>query len=294
MIYFLSCYKQPNLPPKEINAVNLLREHNFKTEIVFWDEIDTDTFTNQDVIFLRSTWNYDQKPQAFIQFLNELKAKNIPVINYLETILWNLNKKYMFEFQEKNLAVIPTFHTFEKTKLVEQFPDCNRIIAKPFFSAGARGLVSMTKNEWLENTLPDTYICQPFVESVPELGEWSLIYFDGNYSHSVLKKPKTGDFRVQSDHGGTVTYVDVPKDWITLGESFLNACPQNPFFARVDLVIWENNPVLIELEVIEPELFVTDEIANQNYCKAILMKAKSYLSESQFKQNSCLSNLTRT
>jgi glutathione synthase/RimK-type ligase-like ATP-grasp enzyme len=274
MIYFLTCAKLPILPPQEINAVNLLKENKFETQIVNWDEWNTDSLTENDTIFLRSTWNYDQKPHVFLSFLNTLKNSKARVINSVETMLWNMNKHYMFEFQTKNLAVIPTFHPFEKEELIHQFPETSQVIAKPIFSAGARGLLKLTKEEWGSNNLADSYICQPFVESVPKSGEWSLIYFDGVYSHSVLKKAKPGDFRVQSDHGGTVTSVDVPEEWKTQGLEYLKACPQKPFFARVDLVLINDKPTLIELEVIEPELFVTDSKANNNYCNAILNRIK--------------------
>ena len=276
MIYFLTCAKLPNLPPQEINAINLLNENKFETQIVNWDEWNTDSLTENDLVFLRSTWNYDQKPQEFLSFLNTLKNSKATVVNSVETMLWNMNKQYMFEFQTKNILVIPTFHPFEKTELVNQFPETTQIIAKPIFSAGARGLLKLTKEEWLSNNLAEIYICQPFVESVPKSGEWSLIYFDGVYSHSVLKKAKPGDFRVQSDHGGTVEYVDVPEDWKIQGQDYLKACPSKPFFARVDLVLWNEQPTLIELEVIEPELFVTNSIANKNYRNAILNRVKRF------------------
>lgn len=273
MIYFLTCYKKPQLPPGELNAVHELRKSGQPVEIVNWDEWNPEELTSNDLVFLRSTWNYDQKPEEFYRFLIKLQQSEATVFNHTETLLWNLNKKYMFDFQDKGLPVIPTYLPSQKQELIHDFPETQTIIAKPFFSAGARGLQKLTREDWLCNSLPETYICQPFVASVPEKGEWSLLYFDGEFSHTVLKVPKSEDFRVQSDYGGTVQFVDVPSEWKTLGNQFLAACPKPPFFARVDLVLWKENPVLIELEVIEPELFVNEKKANENYIDAILKKA---------------------
>ena len=275
-IFFLTYSGLPILPPSEINIINHLKDDGYTVSIVNWDKWNLNEYQSEDIIFLRSTWNYDEKPIQFKAFLQDLKNRKAIVFNSIDLMLWNMNKSYMFEFQTAGLSVLPTYKPSQKSLLINEHPICSTIIAKPVFSAGARGLLKLSKEEWLSNDLPEAeYICQPFAQSVVDSGEWSLLYFDGVYSHSVLKKAKKGDFRVQSDHGGTVEFVSVSEDWVELGKSFLNACQTVPFFARVDLVLWDSKPVLIELEIIEPELFVTEEQANLNYRNAIHSKIES-------------------
>lgn len=274
-IFFLSYNKLPFLPPSELKALTALRNLGYNVIIHFWDEWDFSDLKENDFVFLRSTWNYDQKPVEFKQFLNQLKQKKVFVFNDIDLMLWNMNKSYMFEFQEKGCAVIPTYKSTQKDFLLQNHLTCSKVIAKPIFSAGARGLKQFTVEEWLKNNLnEDEYICQPYLPSIAENGEWSLLYFDGKFSHAVLKRAKQGDFRVQSDHGGTVEPIQVSEEWIQLGKTFLDACKTMPFFARVDLVLWKNKPVLIELEIIEPELFVTEEDANKRFVNAIISKVE--------------------
>ena len=100
-------------------------------------------------------------------------------------------------------------------------------------------------------------LVQPFIETISELGEASLMVFDGKFTHAILKKAKPGDFRVQDDFGGTVhDYVPTQKE-INFAEKVFEACEQKPTYGRVDIV-WDNskNFFLSELEIIEPELWI--------------------------------------
>ena len=79
---------------------------------------------------------------------------------------------------------------------------------------------------------------------------------NGKYSHAVLKKAKMGDFRVQDDFGGTVEKINPSKDLISLAEKTIQKLKPIPFYSRVDLILNnENSPVIMELELIEPELW---------------------------------------
>ncbi|TNE69412.1 hypothetical protein EP331_14185 [bacterium] len=274
MVYYLTYPKLPKLPPNEHKIVDFLSQNQLQVRILDWHQLDCSSLTSEDVVLLRSTWDYDFFPDEFRAFLKQLNQSQAIVLNNPELMLWNMDKRYMFTFQELRLPVIPTFSQLEKQKLLRNHTNTESIIAKPVFSAGARGLKRFTRDEFLSAELEPNYIYQPFVPSIPEVGEWSLLYVNGTYSHAVLKKAKAGDFRVQSDYGGTFSLVDVDKEWIELGSRFLDLCPHKPFFARVDLVLWENKPVLIELEVIEPELFFMNDTIVSKWANEILKHIK--------------------
>ena len=100
---------------------------------------------------------------------------------------------------------------------------------------------------------------QPLVEEIEREGEWSLVYFAGAFSHAVLKRPRSGDFRVQSEHGGTLEPVEPTASVIAAGRRAIAGIPFGegaPLYARVDGCIVNGGLRLMELEVLEPELFL--------------------------------------
>jgi hypothetical protein len=97
---------------------------------------------------------------------------------------------------------------------------------------------------------------QPFLQSIIKEGEYSLFYFNGKHSHSVLKKPKVNDFRVQEEHGGMIKSILPKQQLMTIAQNIINKLSSIPLYARIDLVRNnENEFALIELELIEPSLY---------------------------------------
>jgi len=98
---------------------------------------------------------------------------------------------------------------------------------------------------------------QKFMDSISTEGEWSLIFFGGQFSHAVLKRPRTGDFRVQNDFGGTSELADSPPHLLASAIRAVEAVDAT-LYARVDGVVDEGQFRLMELELIEPMLFLAD------------------------------------
>jgi glutathione synthase/RimK-type ligase-like ATP-grasp enzyme len=99
-------------------------------------------------------------------------------------------------------------------------------------------------------------LLQDFQESVLNQGEISFIVIGGRCTHAVCKRPKAGDFRVQDDHGGTVTEYHCSAEEAQFAERAVLACPEMPLYARVDVVRDQRGGlVVMELELLEPELF---------------------------------------
>ena len=93
--------------------------------------------------------------------------------------------------------------------------------------------------------------------SIPTEGEVSLVYCDGRFSHAVRKIPAAGDFRVQSEFGGSVEHIPASDALIELGIRAIEAAPDPLTYARVDIVKGHDGGwQMIELEAIEPELFL--------------------------------------
>src|SRR5262249_53339060 len=78
------------------------------------------------------------------------------------------------------------------------------------------------------------YLVQPFMRAVVEEGEYSLFYFNGSYSHAILKTPKSADFRVQEDHGGTIRSIEPEPMLAACARDTMAALPERPLYARAD------------------------------------------------------------
>jgi hypothetical protein len=96
-------------------------------------------------------------------------------------------------------------------------------------------------------------------------------FFHKQYSHAVLKKAKPGDFRVQDDFGGTVEVVSPGIALIEQAQQIITCIKDPLLFARVDGIERDGRLVLMELEVIEPFLFLTSNPhAVERFARAIL------------------------
>ena len=154
----------------------------------------------------------------------------------------------------------------------------NTIIIKPCISGAARLTFKLSKHQieafnpkFNELIKEEAFIIQEFLKPIETFGEISLILFNGEFSHAVLKKAKPGDFRVQDDYGGTVHNYVPNVEEINFAETAVKACPEIPVYARVDIALDNNGQlVLIELELIEPELWLRhDKTFANTMAKAI-------------------------
>jgi hypothetical protein len=102
-------------------------------------------------------------------------------------------------------------------------------------------------------------------------GEFSLFFFDGEFSHAILKTPAESEFRSQEERGATIRPVTPERQLLVRGQQALAALPDRPLYARVDLVRDGNNDFLImELELIEPSMYLrTDAGAPARFARAI-------------------------
>src|SRR6185436_11707692 len=109
----------------------------------------------------------------------------------------------------------------------------------------------------IDGTLVDQgVLVQPFLPEILSGGELSMLFFDGAYSHAVCKRPKPGDFRVQSEYGGTHENVEVDPAIVAQARACVLAAPSLPVYARVDGVVKDGRFLLMELEVFEPLMFL--------------------------------------
>ncbi len=213
-----------------------------------------------DLAMIRSTWDYPTRLDSFLAVLDRLP---VPVFNPPAVARWNSHKGYLADLGIAGVPVVPT--TVIPRGSTGGLPDtgAEQIVIKPAVSAGAVGVGlfaagSAAAAAHLERLLSSgDALVQPFQESVRD-GERSLIYLGGGYSHAVHKVPADGEFRVQEQHGGVNQAYTATGAEIEVAEQTIAAVPGGGelLYARVDLVGPQSAPQVMEIELIEPELFL--------------------------------------
>lgn len=255
-----------NVLQEEQLLTEALHAHGLAVHRTHWDDPDFD-WGSTGVALFRTTWDYFYRAAEFKQWLEEA-GQHTRFINPIETIRWNLDKHYLQDLTRKGVNVVPTIFIepgeSQTLQEITGLTNWEEFILKPAISGAARHTYHFTlaNAEKIEPTYKElisqeALMLQPFLQNIVTRGEVSHMVFNGKYSHSVLKRAKEGDFRVQDDHGGTVHDYSANEMEIALAEAAAMAIEPTPVYARIDMTWDENNePVLIELELIEPELWM--------------------------------------
>lgn len=231
-----------------------------------WARKDIDWSHYKCAIF-RTTWDYFDRFDEFSQWLDAIKAQT-KLCNPYSIIKWNMDKHYLKDLDSRGIPVVPS-HFVEKGNSInieEELSKSGRdeLVIKPCVSGAARHTYRVNKSnfstvETIINELlrKESFVCQPFFESVLTQGEDTLMLFGGEYSHAIRKLAKPGDFRVQDDHGGTVHHHQPDADQIEFAKRAMAVCGPLPSYGRVDMVRDnQGNLAVMELELIEPELWL--------------------------------------
>lgn len=245
------------------------------SELISWRApLDWSLF---DLVVIRTPWDYFLHLEEFLSWVEDVE-KVTRVLNSSRILRWNCHKKYLKELSGLGAPTVPTLWV-TKNQQCDGLMDSIEwpiVVVKPAVSIGAIGALkgnpqdSHVKHHLEEELKKGDVMIQPFLESVADFGELSLIYFNGAYSHSILKKPQQGDYRVQDAYGGTNTVFEPEIEVQKIGDQVMSHLPDFSLYARVDLVKYQNQWLLMELEAIEPELFLPlDPQASVRLAKAI-------------------------
>jgi len=213
-----------------------------------------------DAVVIRSTWNYTLRRPAYLRWLEALP---VPVYNSQAILRWNSDKRYLFQLAGRGVPVIETRPLSPDADLGRALREAgwSEVVVKPVVGAGARNTWRLRADNAEEvstaiRAVGEDMLIQPFVPEITTRGEWSLLYFGGAFSHALLKRPASGDFRVQEDFGGQVIPAGPPDALRALGAQVLDAVGTDLLYARIDLVEAARGPMLVEAELVEPELFL--------------------------------------
>ena len=219
-------------------------------------------------LVLRSVWDYVHEPHRFRRWLDALDAEGVDVHNPTVTVRWNMHKGYLRDLADRGVPTVPT----TVVAAGSAGPDLATImrgqgwtdaVVKPAVGGTARAAVHVGRlgvtvaGEHLRTLAAvEDALVQPFVPSVAERGETSVIAIAGEVTHVVRKRAAEGEWRVQSEFGGSSERVPIESCHRDVAAQVLATMDPVPLYARIDVVAGAvGELLLLELELVEPELF---------------------------------------
>lgn len=249
--------------------IKALENKGLKVKKVSWDDQQFDWSSTRKVL-IREIWDYFVRFDEFSAWLEKTKD-NTTFINPYEQLRWNVDKHYLADLSDRGINIVPSYfiEPEDKRTLREIHHELGwmETVFKPVVSGGAYNTFRLNPGNFdqfeiihSKLRLSGSFVLQPFIKSITIKGEVSHMVFGGKYSHSVLKKAKEGDYRVQDDWGGSVHSYEASDEEIAFAEGVAAACDPLPYYARVD-VVWDENDELAlgEVELLEPELWFREK-----------------------------------
>ncbi|HWB40333.1 MAG TPA: hypothetical protein VG500_03690 [Gemmatimonadales bacterium] len=270
-IVLATCRSKPALTPGDSLLAAALERHGASVRAAPWDTVRPGS-EGAGLVCLRSTWDYHLRWSEFRTWVTGFVGRNGRLWNPAGTVLWNADKIYLRDLEKAGIA-LPRTRWFEPGER----PDwgallrawgLSRGVLKPRVSATAYGTHLVSEGESLTEAAwapleASGCLLQSFVPEIESRGEISLVYLDREFSHAMRKQPAPGDFRVQTDFGGQLGRETASDAVRAFGDAVLAAAARPWVYARVDLVETDRGPVLMELELIEPDLFLDRDSADR-------------------------------
>jgi hypothetical protein len=258
---FITYSDLPELDPDDQVIVRALRARGFRTQALIWNDSTVD-WARAGTCVVRSTWDYHKNVQDFVLWVKEVAAQTT-LFNAPSLMLWNINKRYLLDLEKLGISIVPTV-----VGSAECIPDLKSVCAqrgwetliiKPAIGLATHGVrkfgaaqVDLAKEHLTSLLCDGDVLVQPYLRNVETTGEKSLVFIGGQFSHAVRKMP----FQALAVAGGAgERLVDVTALEIEFGSKVLSVLDEKPLYARVDIVC-DNEPLLLELELIEPSLFL--------------------------------------
>lgn len=259
-VAWVSCLPVPgkhiDVDVDESPAIDALRAAGIDVELVAWDN-DAIDWTRFEIAILRSTWNYQWFANEFFAWLKQVNGQT-RLVNPYNVLMENLHKGYLLGFAAAGVPIVPTVLIREDDRNSPLPKVTGSSVLKPAIGGGSFGVMPVNSDaelaELVKTTAPDgDLLLQPFMESVKTLGERSLVWIDGQFTHKIIKRP-----RFEGQHEGVSDPEPLSGEELAFGELVLAQVPtEELLYARVDVMFDEQGGlVLSELELAEPSLFI--------------------------------------
>lgn len=284
-IALVTCAELPDMEDDERLVVPHLKRLGADVSIVAWDDpaVDWSAF---DLTVIRTTWDYIERRDEFVKW-----AKSVPTLANPATVVeWNTDKTYLSGLAELDVDVVPTTWFTPDDEI--SLPNTGEYVVKPSISAGSNGTGRYRLGDAGQRALAvrhvrqlhergATVMVQPYLSAVDTVGETAMLYVDGSFSHAIRKGPM-----LEGPHDGEDGLYRPERIETRVPTASEHAAAQRALdaitgfgpllYARVDLIPGVDGvPVLIELELTEPSLFLGhDAHAPGRFAEAIVAYAQ--------------------
>jgi hypothetical protein len=228
-----------------------------------------------DLVLPLLVWGYPFAPLQWAEAVQRWASQGVRVQNSASVLRWNADKAYLGVLAGRGAPVVPTLYADRLTEAAmtaaaETFGSA-RLVAKPRISSTAWQTIRWFPGATLDGGPEGPAMIQPYLPAIETSGEISMLYFAGRYSHAISKRPQPGDFRVQPEFDGIIAAHEPAEDEFEAAERILAAAGEDLLYARIDLVRGSGGaPELIELELIEPDLYLGyDAGAGRRFAAAV-------------------------
>lgn len=235
-----------------------------------------------DLVLPLTAWGYHRGYELWRAMCDAWAFEGVRILNPASVLRWNADKRYLARLYDARAPVIPTMYVnrFEPRHLAEAADrfGVERLIVKPQVSASAYRTLRVRVGESAEGAPEGPAMIQPYLDAVEGDGELSLIFFGGAFSHAIRKVARAGDFRVQPEYGGHISAYDPEPEVLDAARQVLGEVEEPLLYARVDLVRETGGkPLLMELELIEPDLYLGfDPARGAGFARAVRRAAESF------------------
>ncbi|KFL36287.1 ATP-grasp domain-containing protein [Arenimonas donghaensis] len=283
MIHFATSFDFPDLTADDRLVSAQLSRRGVPWQVLRWrSDEDNARVRPGDLVVVRSCWDYHLHADAFLDWLDQLAGRGARIANGQARLRGTLHKRYLLALEAAGLARIPATRlaargsTVDLDDLAGQLGSAD-LVVKPAVSLSAHGtwrVAPLARSEararFAGQLQCQDLLVQRYLPQIEAQGEVSMVFLGGLYSHAVRKTPRPGDFRVQTDHGGTHVACLPDKALIDQAARLLEGFADDTVYARIDAVAVDGELVLMELEVIDPVLFLSaDAGAVSRFCDAI-------------------------
>ncbi|HEV7507139.1 MAG TPA: hypothetical protein VGS07_19775 [Thermoanaerobaculia bacterium] len=286
-IAFVTSAGWPNLTDDDRLAVAELIRRGAEVQPAVWDEPTVD-WSSFDRVVLRSCWDYHLRLPEFLSWLDRMERAAVPLWNPPALVRVNADKAYLEPLAASGVPVVPMVR-MEKGEPADLAAILDErgwaeAVVKPAVSASAfrtrrlrQDEAGTAQEDFAGMLAGSAVLVQPFVPEIQTRGEWSFLFFAGEFSHAVLKRPRDGDFRVQHELGGSAALERPAPVLVEQARAVCERISGPWLYARVDGVELAAGFTLMELELIEPSLFLSyDPQAPGRFADAVLRAGSAH------------------
>jgi glutathione synthase/RimK-type ligase-like ATP-grasp enzyme len=264
-IVLVTCERWPNLYASDQALADELAARGHTVRVRSWNGAPVTAFAEAETVVLRANWDFHHDLSGFTAWLAAVECSDAVLLNPAPLVRDYLDKSYLTRLQRLGLPtpatlLIEDLDDTEVDRWLEEH-SINRLVLKPAWGASGHGVelisideLDVARNRWRSETDRRHVIVQEFAPAIHD-GERSLVFFEGTYSHALLRSTGSGEFRINSKYGGTMSLAtDIDASMIELGERVAATFSVPATYARIDMVGRGDDLVLMEVEVNEPAL----------------------------------------